>query len=63
MASLSGDWSKTHSLTEERQLHSSWQKDDGTTILMGGRFSRTTEIVSDSSAVGTPGFRLKYETT
>ena len=60
----SGEWRvKSHRLSEERYGHSSWQRDDGTVILMGGVYSTTTtEIVSDSSAVSTPGFSLKYNT-
>ena len=60
----SGEWVKTHNLSEEREYHSSWQRGDGTIVLMGGDDSpTTTEIVSDSSAVSTPGFSLKYNTT
>ena len=59
----SGEWVKTHNLSEERYGHSSWQREDGTVLLMGGAYSpTTTEIVSDSSAVSTPGFSLKYDT-
>ena len=59
----SGEWVRTHNLSEKRSGHSSWQREDGTVLLMGGRYSpTTTEIVSDSSAVSTPGFSLKYNT-
>ena len=59
----SGEWVKTHNLSEEREYHSSWQREDGTIVLMGGDDSpTTTEIVSDSRAVSTPGFSLKYDT-
>ena len=59
----SGEWVKTHNLSEVREYHSSWQGEDGTIVLMGGYVSpTTTEIVSDSSAVSTPGFSLKYDT-
>ena len=60
----SGEWRvKTHRLSEGRDAHSSWQREDGTVLLMGGYYSpTTTEIVSDSSAVSTPGFSLKYST-
>ena len=59
----SGEWVQTHRLSGERRFHSSWQREDGTVLLMGGDFSPTsTEIVSDSSAVSTPGFSLKYDT-
>ena len=56
-------WTKTHSLSEERSRHSSWRREDGSILLIGGDDSRTTtELVSDSSGVSTPGFTLKYET-
>ena len=59
----SGEWVRTHNLSEKRSGHSSWQREDGTVVLMGGVDSpTTTEIVSDSSAVSTPGFSLKYNT-
>ena len=62
----SGEWRvKTHRLSERRDEHSSWQRDDGTVLLMGGGYrptTTTTEIVSDNSAVSTPGFSLKYNT-
>ena len=58
-----GQWTKTHSLSERRDDHSSWRREDGTILLMGGRHSQTTtELVSESSGVSTPGFTLKYET-
>ena len=61
---VDGTWTKSHTLSEKRVRHSSWQRDGGKEIyLMGGQYSlRTTEIVSDSSAVSTPGFSLKYNT-
>ena len=60
---VSGLWIETHPLHERRSGHSSWQREDGTVLLMGGWYSpNTTEIVSDSSAVSTPGFSLKYYT-
>ena len=59
----SGEWVKAHNLSEGRYEHSSWQREDGTVLLMGGVDSlTTTEIVSDSSAVSTPGFSLQYNT-
>ena len=58
-----GQWTKTHSLSERRDGHSSWRREDGTILLMGGDYSpTTTELVSESSGVSTPGFTLKYET-
>ena len=57
-------WTKTHRLSSEwRQDHSSWRREDGKILVMGGHYSETTtELVSDSSGVSTPGFTLKYET-
>ena len=56
-------WTKTHSLSERRDSHSSWRREDGSILIIGGDYSNTTtELVSDSSRVSTPGFTLKYET-
>ena len=56
-------WTKTHSLSGGRVFHSSWRREDGSILIIGGGFSETTtELVSDSSGVSTPGFTLKYET-
>ena len=56
-------WTKTHSLSERRYGHTSWRREDGSILLIGGGYSETTtELVSDSSRVSTPGFTLKYET-
>ena len=59
-------WITTHALQERRSGHSSWQREDGTVLLMGGMFSPiTTEIVSFSGTLGSryrhstaPGYRL-----
>ena len=60
----SGEWKEKNRLSEARREHSSWQREDGTVLLMWGYDSpTTTEIVSDSSAVSTPGFSLKYTTS
>ena len=61
---VDGTWTLSHNLSEWRVDHSSWQRDGGKEIyLMGGADSpETTEIVTDSSAVSTPGFSLKYDT-
>ena len=60
---ISGEWIKTHNLTESRRGHSSWQREDGTVLLIGSMHSATTtEMVSNSSGVSTPGFELKYKT-
>ena len=55
-------WTKTHSLSERRAGHTSWRREDGSILLIGGDYSKTTtELVSDGSGVSTPGFTLKYE--
>ena len=56
-------WTKTHSLSERRDSHASWRREDGSILIVGGDNSKTTtELVSDGSGVSTPGFALKYET-
>ena len=58
-------WNWAYNISEERALHSSWRRQDGTILLMGGtsRWGKTTtELISESSGVSTPGFILKYET-
>ena len=56
-------WTKTHSLSERRDSHASWRREDGSILIIGGDYSKTTtELVSESSGVSTPGFTLKYTT-
>ena len=56
-------WTKTHSLSVKRDGHSSWKRADGSILIIGGGDSEnTTELVSDSSGVATPGFTPKYKT-
>ena len=56
-------WTKTHSLSERRDSHASWRREDGSILIIGGDYSQTTtELVSESSGVSTPGFALKYTT-
>merc|ERR1711963_344866 len=57
-------WTKTHSLSVNRKGHSSWRRQDGSVLLIGGSNSKTksettTELVSDGSGFSTPGFTLK----
>ena len=61
---VDGTWTLSHNLSEWRVDHSSWQRDGGKEIyLMGGYYgANTSEVVSNSSAVSTPGFSLKYKT-
>ena len=62
----SGLWITTHPLQENRYGHSSWQREDGTVLLMGGRISaRTTEFTTTSGLISRyrcstrPGYRLQ----
>ena len=56
-------WTKTHNLSQERSIHSSWRRKDQTILLIGGGSSpNTTELVSSSTGISTPEFTLKYET-
>jgi len=55
-----GQWSKTHNLREVRAEHNSWRREDGSIVLLAGDYSNTTEIVSQSTGVSTPGFSLKH---
>merc|ERR1719422_2567823 len=53
-------WTKTHNLSVRRWGHSSWRTLDGKILVIGGVASNiTTELVSDSNGVSTPGFTLK----
>jgi len=60
-----GQWTKTHSLREERKYHISWKREDadGSILLIGGEDSgTTTELVRRRSEVSTRGFTQKYWT-
>ena len=60
---VSGLWIETHPLHERRSGHSSWQREDGTVLLIGGRFSaRTTEIVDHKYMVGFRPYELQNST-
>ena len=59
---INGQWTKSHSLSEKREDHSSWQTEEGSILLLGGLYSgTTTEVLTDSGEVS-PGFPLKYKT-
>ena len=56
---LAGSWSKTHSLTEERDQHIAWETNSDL-VLMGGYSSpETTEKITAEGLK--EGFALKYE--
>ena len=56
-----GTWARTgHTLQEWREDHVSWSVEEGT-LLMGGYFSDTTEIVKHDGTTET-SFDMKYHT-
>ena len=56
-----GTWARTsHTLQQERGYHVSWSVEEGT-LLMGGYFSDTTEIVKHDGTTET-SFDMKYDT-
>ena len=61
-----GSWLPSHTLTDQRTLHSSWVSPQGV-VLMGGDLSNSakhsTELLSTSSQTSTPYFSLMYDTT
>ena len=61
-----GEWEQSHSLSEERYEHVSWQSPAGI-LLMGGYFpdyiaSQSSELLSTTTDTTTSSFRLPYET-
>jgi len=55
---ISGQWVISHTLVEERYLHTSWQTEQGL-VLMGGIISPdTSEIVATSGGQGGPSFDM-----
>ena len=61
-----GSWLPSHTLTDQRTLHSSWVSPQGV-VLLGGDLSNSakhsTELLSPSSQTSTPYFSLMYDTT
>ena len=57
---IPGEWEHSHSLTEQRYQHVSWQSPAGT-LLIGGAGSITTELLSNTDTTTTPGFNLNWE--
>ena len=52
----------SHSLAEEREEHTSWQREEGL-LLLGGKYSpTTTELLTEGSEEGVPAFSLQYST-
>ena len=56
-----GEWEQSHSLSEGKYGHMSWQTHVGT-FLMGGFFSNGTELISITDNTTTSGFNLTYDT-
>ena len=56
-----GEWEQSHSLSEERVGHVSWQSPAGI-LLMGGEeiqgSEKTSELLSTTDTTTTPGFSL-----
>ena len=62
--SFDGEWEQSHSLSEERDSHVSWQSPAGI-LLMGGDWSTdytSTELLSTTTDTTTSSFSLPYET-
>ena len=59
-----GEWEKSHSLTELRWNHVSWQSTAGTLLMGGGWGSnsrQSSELISTTTNASTPGFSLPYQ--
>ena len=58
-------WETTHNLSQARDSHVSWRRDNGI-LLMGGDSSETyntTEVAGQDGSVVDGLFRLQYEIT
>ena len=58
------EWKKSHTLREERRLHSSWASPEGVVLLGGfgdGDGDETTEVLTNSGDT-TLGFKLEFKT-
>ena len=56
-----GEWEQSHSLSEERYWHVSWQSPAGI-LLMGPKPRQSSELLSSTDNTTTPGFDLPYPT-
>ena len=59
-----GEWEQSHSLSERRKQHVSWQSPAGI-LLMGGQSSeagQTSELLSSTDTTTTPYFNLRNRT-
>ena len=57
-----GEWEQSHSLSEERSGHVSWQSPAGTLLMGGWGSSYSTELLSTTTDTTTSSFSLPYET-
>ena len=57
-----GEWEQSHSLSEERLKHVSWQSPAGILLMGGGSSSTTTELLSTTTDTTTANFSLPYGT-
>ena len=59
----SGSWEVSHTLAQDRRLHSAWVSPQGIMLIGGhdGDALRTTEILTEDGNT-TPGFNLDYDT-
>ena len=54
-------WTTSHQLLEMRDEHVSWRSPDGL-LLMGGNFTQTTELLSDTNSSSLLSFDPEYDT-
>ena len=59
-----GEWEQSHSLSEPRDEHVSWQSPAGILLMGGAGYGSrtTTELLSATTNTTTSGFSLPYET-
>ena len=57
-----GEWEQSHSLSEERLEHVSWQSPAGILLMGGGSYSNSTELLSTTTNTTSPEFSLPYQT-
>merc|ERR1712098_212067 len=61
--SSGGKWVSSHFLANNRPrgYHCSWTTGEGTILLGGGEYPTTTEIITEGTLDGMPGFTLEHE--
>ena len=57
-----GEWEQSHSLSEQRYHHVSWQSPAGILLMGGWDSSTSTELLSTTTDTTTSSFSLPYET-